>query len=87
MCIHHFNTQAAFKSAPQYLAAHPRFSSVKLFSYDDSLEGKMAVDPLKNQRCWIKAQIFAQRASSGAAGVKVYCSLTSCSPAEDWESP
>jgi hypothetical protein len=38
---------------------------------NDSLEGKMAVDPLKNKRCWIKAQIFAQRASSGAAGVKV----------------
>jgi hypothetical protein len=38
---------------------------------DDSLEGKMAVDPLKNKRCWIKAQIFAQRDSSGAAGVKV----------------
>jgi hypothetical protein len=31
----------------------------------------MAVDPLKNKRCWIKTQIFAQRASSGAAGVKV----------------
>jgi hypothetical protein len=31
----------------------------------------MAVDPLKNKRCWIKAQIFAQRASSGAAGVQV----------------
>jgi hypothetical protein len=38
---------------------------------DDSLDGKMAVNPLKNKRCWIKAQIFAQRASSGAAGVKV----------------
>jgi hypothetical protein len=25
---------------------------------DDSLEGKMAVDPLKNKRCWIKAQIL-----------------------------
>jgi hypothetical protein len=31
----------------------------------------MAVDQLKNKRCWIKAQIFAQRAS-GAAGVKRY---------------
>jgi hypothetical protein len=38
---------------------------------DDSLEGKMAVDPLKNKRCSIKAQIFAQRAFSGAAGVKM----------------
>jgi hypothetical protein len=31
----------------------------------------MAVDPLKNKKCWIKAPIFAQRASSGAAGIKV----------------
>jgi hypothetical protein len=31
----------------------------------------MAVDPLKNKRYWIIAQIFAQRASCGAAGVKV----------------
>jgi hypothetical protein len=37
---------------------------------NDSLEGKMAVDPLKNKR-WIKAQIFAERASSGVAGVKM----------------
>jgi hypothetical protein len=46
----------------------PRFL---LSLVNDSLEGKMAVDPLKNKRCWIKAQIFAQRASSGAAGMKV----------------
>jgi hypothetical protein len=32
----------------------------------------MAVDPLKNKMMLdVKAQIFAQRASSGAAGVKV----------------
>jgi hypothetical protein len=45
------------------------------FNYNDSLEGKMAVGPLKNKRRWIKAQIFAQRASSGAADVRV-CSTT-----------
>jgi hypothetical protein len=46
------------------------------FSNNDSLEDKTAVDPWKNKRCWIKAQIFAQRASSGAAGVKVLTGKT-----------
>jgi hypothetical protein len=39
--------------------------------FHDSLEGKMAADPLKNKKMLNKSTNFRQRASSGAAGVVV----------------